>query len=191
MPCIVSDTAGIHAKSSGVIEDEGIARARLCDCRIMFDVMCCRRAFNDAHVCILVADGAEEFGVEASDNLVAELLEQRTLHDTTSEYSLNQPLSIIKALNKVDIARHRVSTDVSISCATGQGIAELEEKIRTEIESLLSRGDALGDESVTISRERHRHHIRNCIEHLNRFLERKLHMDLAAEELRCNGCFID
>jgi tRNA modification GTPase len=71
-----------------------------------------------------------------------------------------------------------------VSCVTGEGIIDLELKISTAIKGLL-RSDRLGGEdNALITRERHRRHVTQCVEHLNMFLSAALPMDAAAEELR-------
>ena len=75
-----------------------------------------------------------------------------------------------------------------ISCKTGLGIVELESAISSAIRGLLDRDDDEGggkaSEGVLITRERHRQHLKQCVEHLNAFLSSQLLMDAAAEELR-------
>lgn len=43
---------------------------------------------------------------------------------------------------------------------------------------------ASSGEGVLITRERHRRHMKECLHHLENFLDQSLSMDLAAEELR-------
>ena len=89
-----------------------------------------------------------------------------------------------------------------ISCATGVGMGELETAITNAIRSLLEDGGGGGGggggtsisgggsgsgmniEGVLITRERHRRHLKQCVEHLDAFLSSRLPMDAAAEELR-------
>ena len=88
-----------------------------------------------------------------------------------------------------------------ISCATGVGMGELETAITNSIRSLLEDGGGGGGggglsgaeggrergmnmEGVLITRERHRRHLKQCVEHLDAFLSSRLPMDAAAEELR-------
>jgi tRNA U34 5-carboxymethylaminomethyl modifying GTPase MnmE/TrmE len=40
------------------------------------------------------------------------------------------------------------------------------------------------NKGLIITRERHRYHLRKCVDHLSRFLDANLTMDLAAEEIR-------
>jgi tRNA modification GTPase len=72
-------------------------------------------------------------------------------------------------------------TSYPISCVTGAGISEFEAALSLSIKSLLQSGNS---ESALITRERHRKHIQQCTEHLDRFLASNLPMDAAAEELR-------
>lgn len=79
----------------------------------------------------------------------------------------------------------------SISCTTGKGIEQLEKGIVLAVKDMLSGGEstdsssATSSESVMITRERHRRHVKVCLGHLDRFLNGLLPMDAAAEELRC------
>lgn len=75
------------------------------------------------------------------------------------------------------------------SCVEGMGLSDLEEGIKREISLLLNQSTPSSPstqavESVLITRERHRGHVKRCINHLDRFLSGKLPMDAAAEELR-------
>lgn len=81
--------------------------------------------------------------------------------------------------NGAGISRH------SVSCLSGEGIAELENAVAERVRVLLEAGDesAVG-ESPLITRERHRRHVSQCTDHLRRFLSGSLPMDAAAEELR-------
>lgn len=72
------------------------------------------------------------------------------------------------------------------SCVRGEGLSALETGIKQEIDRLLQRSASSSSaaESVLITRERHRGHVKRCIDHLNHFLSGYLPMDAAAEELR-------
>lgn len=73
------------------------------------------------------------------------------------------------------------------SCVRGEGLTALETGIKQEIDRLLQRSASSSSsaaESVLITRERHRGHVKRCIGHLNHFLSGYLPMDAAAEELR-------
>ena len=76
----------------------------------------------------------------------------------------------------------------SISCLTGEGIAELEKAIGSAAATLLgannNENSDNSSESAVITRERHRSHVKRCISHLDQFLGCDLPLDIAAEELR-------
>jgi tRNA modification GTPase len=74
-----------------------------------------------------------------------------------------------------------------ISCLNGHGLEALETGITNIIQDLLQSADENVDfsgETVMITRERHRRHVRQCVNHLESFLFDPLPMDLAAEEIR-------
>ena len=81
-----------------------------------------------------------------------------------------------------------------VSCTTGEGIEGLEGALIRSIQFLFS--DDLNHmshdnnksnsvrEGAMVTRERHRRHVRQCVRHLDAFLDASLPMDAAAEELR-------
>jgi tRNA U34 5-carboxymethylaminomethyl modifying GTPase MnmE/TrmE len=75
------------------------------------------------------------------------------------------------------------SSIYTLSCSTGQGLAEFEGGLVETVKKMFSI-EASSSEGALITRERHRRHLREAVEHLNNFLEESLPMDLAAEELR-------
>lgn len=99
--------------------------------------------------------------------------------------------SLLEKINRNPLAYQR------ISCMTGEGISELEDKISRAVRDLLAEdsnntdkgnqtskeGLSLGGDGL-VTRERHRRHLLNCLFHLDRFLAADLPMDAAAEELR-------
>ena len=70
-----------------------------------------------------------------------------------------------------------------VSCSTGLGLADLETGMTSLVKGMLS-SNSNKKEGVLITRERHRRHIKECLFHLDTFLDMNLPMDLAAEELR-------
>lgn len=109
--------------------------------------------------------------------------------------------------NKIDIGGISTPSPLSysvpatsVSCKTEEGLETLESILSSVARQVLENassttgsdsdygfgaGSALfSDDICIISRERHRHHIINCVDHLDRFLLQKLPMDAAAEELR-------
>jgi len=73
-----------------------------------------------------------------------------------------------------------------VSCVDSKGIPELEKLIIESISSVLSdpNGSMASSENVIITRDRHRRHLDQCVNHLDLFLSNVLPMDAAAEELR-------
>lgn len=117
----------------------------------------------------------------------------------------SKPSKIVLVYNKIDLlastadSKHdlkkkwldiaQVSTPLSdflVSCTDGSGLDLFERGLSTEITDILkaNESDNYGDEGVLITRERHRRHVRKCVEHLDMFLSGMLPMDLAAEEIR-------
>jgi tRNA modification GTPase len=76
----------------------------------------------------------------------------------------------------------------SISCTTGEGLSNLESGLAGELKNFFDElGQGIENDSSTqvfITRERHRTHVKRCIEHLYKFLSNRLPMDIAAEEIR-------
>ena len=72
-----------------------------------------------------------------------------------------------------------------VSCTTGQGLSELEKMLSMTIANLLETSESQESrESTLITRDRHRRHLTECLDHLDLFLSNRLAMDVAAEELR-------
>lgn len=110
------------------------------------------------------------------------------------------------ALNKIDLVRdpavlaeHRNLWNdlvgasgardlaLSLSCVDGMGLDQLENDVDAMIQQKLQsdvEDSSCADEGAIITRERHRRHVRQCVEHLEAFLFNALPMDLAAEEIR-------
>jgi tRNA modification GTPase len=70
----------------------------------------------------------------------------------------------------------------ALSCVTGAGMDSFEKGLSKAVYDLVHGGS---EDSVLITRQRHRDHIREAVGHLDVFLGTPdLPMDLAAEELR-------
>lgn len=177
-PCIVRDTAGLRVDSSDVIEQEGMRRAR--------------EAYENAHIKIFVADASDQSSVQESLNIFSTLVKQ---------HGGVVPSRYMFILNKADLPSAQTVIPLSpdlqvtqhfISCATGQGLDELEKGLADSLMSFLSPSNDAGsaEDSVLITRERHRRHVKNCVEHLDNFINGMLPMDAAAEEIRfvANNC---
>lgn len=92
--------------------------------------------------------------------------------------------SDVKANQILNSIRDQYSDSFLVSCVSGHGINELENGITTIVKQLLENNGDSNKDGVLITRERHRKHLKQCLYHLENFLEMSLSMDLAAEELR-------
>lgn len=194
IPCIISDTAGLRADSNDPIEQEGMRRAR--------------GAFKEAQVKVFVGDASDQQSMQEAESMLTTLLQElneEQADDVDSAYDgddgpgAGSGYRVLTVLNKADVEGVSASPKVTsaifsgdpsvgsyvISCKTGAGISELEAAVSAAIRSLLESGGGTGaGEGVLITRERHRRHLKQCIEHLDTFLSSRLPMDAAAEELR-------
>ncbi len=121
-------------------------------------------------------------------------LQRREAENRISENSS----SVLLVFNKIDLvesvdalAKEKFSVSSNhfkISCTKGMGLDLLEKGISDHINRILlsDRNSTIfnDDESIMITRDRHRRHVRKCVEHLDMFLSASLPMDLAAEEIR-------
>ncbi len=75
-----------------------------------------------------------------------------------------------------------------VSCVTGEGVNEFEcalsEVAMSIIPGSIDKKTSISHENALITRDRHRHHLKQCLSHLNEFLDGNSPMDIAAEELR-------
>ena len=194
IPCIISDTAGLRSGSSDMIEVEGMRRAR--------------EAFRQAQLKVFVGDASDNASLQEAEVMLQALLKEIDEEEANDNYNDNEEnegekdevvrrdYRVLTVLNKADLIldhdkakEHSVgffgSSSHSISCTTGKGLSELETAITTALRSLVeSGGGNEAGEGILITRERHRRHIKQCVEHLDNFLSAKLQMDAAAEELR-------
>jgi tRNA modification GTPase len=177
LPCIVSDTAGLREQTEDIIEKEGIKRAK--------------NAFRSSQVKVFVRDASDPSSGDAVSTMLQDLLDPSTEEsenldeDEEDEFEYNQRNSkVILVTNKIDaletsidppsevedIANTLSGKDIAhlrISCETGEGISDLEGSIARAIRSLVESSD---DESVLITRERHRRHLQQCVRHLDAFI---------------------
>lgn len=179
LPCIISDTAGLRENSTDLIEVEGIKRAK--------------EAFKSAHIKIFVIDVSDTASIQLALETLYKLLDDCDKNDK----NILNPSSVIFLLNKIDLVdnfdpsvlnltedinifRGNISDMIGISCTTGKGISDLESYLSKTVNKFIESNG----ESVLITRERHRNHLKKCCGHLDRFLSCSLPMDAAAEELR-------
>ena len=93
----------------------------------------------------------------------------------------------ILVVNKSDLIKNKLDQDVSkfdhvlISLKENLNIDKLIHKIKKNLKNKF-----ISDEDILITRERHRQHLVQCVEHLKNFLDKndKKDFDKAAEDLR-------
>ena len=184
--CIISDTAGLRGNSEDAIEVEGMKRAR--------------QAFKQAQLKIFVGDASDSHSIAEAEVLLKSLLkeisdDEMESGDRDEGEESGKDYRVLTVLNKADLVSPTIdiSADTtayfgpsshSISCTSGKGIAEFEAAISLAIRSLLEGGGGESGEGTLITRERHRRHLKQCVEHLENFLSARYMMDAAAEELR-------
>ncbi|KAH9086473.1 hypothetical protein LEN26_020120 [Aphanomyces euteiches] len=155
-PVLLHDTAGIR-DTTDVIEQEGVHRAFKCK--------------DEAHLKILVVD-VQDGGVDP------------TLGDIIDA-------STIVVLNKVDVSiaydalEHEVAHAPAVcklSCADGSGVDDFLKTLQAHVKAIFTSND--GNQGAIITRERHRKHLEQCLNHLTAFLQHPQQAELAAEDLR-------
>lgn len=177
--CVICDTAGLRSESTDTIEVEGMKRAR--------------QVFRNAQLRLFVRDIADtsiSFDLMNSKYLDTLICDSDDAEEVLDDLSNETPSKLLTIVNKSDLRGSDSSIDHKndiedlffISCKTGEGISELENAISREVQKLVS--SSTNAEGVLITRERHRRHLKQCIDHLENFLDMTLTMDLAAEELR-------
>ncbi|KAM7286158.1 tRNA modification GTPase GTPBP3, mitochondrial [Ixodes scapularis] len=170
-PAVFCDTAGLRT-SEDPVETEGVLRAR--------------RWASAADLALVVADCRELLCADGADSSVEAHLDQLGVEPC--------PGGLLFVLNKTDLLsqedrallRERLAGGehdcVFTSCATHEGIADLVARLAAKLEAMC-RNPA--DASPALTQERHRHHLRHCLESLGRFGSH-VHGDavVAAEHLR-------
>lgn len=190
--CLLSDTAGLRL-SLDPLEQEGVRRARV--------------ALQDAQVKVFVLDAADP---AAHEDAFCELKQLLDLERDVDDGRDAAPRSrFVLAMNKMDqlqdtdgegsLACEREErrwqaaaaglVSVRLSCQSGGGLDLLEAAVSAAVGQLLSGSGR----PPLITRQRHRVHLRRCVEHLDSFLltasnPQAAAMDLAAEDLRLAMC---
>lgn len=129
---------------------------------------------------------------------------ERLFDDLIGTFSLSSSAVLI-VLNKADLLSNTARNEVKefwerkltalnipsqskvflTSCMDNSGLDILEVGLSSNMKHLMRSGENFSSENLAlITRERHRHHALKCVEHLERFLENRLPMDAAAEEIR-------
>jgi tRNA modification GTPase len=214
IPCLVSDTAGLRDGTDDLIEKEGMRRAKECFHRAHIRIFVADSSAESEMVaaqCMFDSLLREE-REKGSEYLASDLSRSPGRHTSSSlssplspspspSFSANSsPPKMLLVLNKSDLLPSESSASISpaavgsdrewkpnvpsfsLSCTKGVGLPALEAAIEAHIKSLLETSSDTG--SALITRERHRRHLQLCAAHLETFLERRLLLDSAAEELR-------
>ncbi|RYH10765.1 hypothetical protein EON65_39210 [archaeon] len=206
--CIVRDTAGLRANTQDSIEQEGIQRAYSAYAQAQVKVMVADASSEDARRESVERLGGLMKGGGAGRGEGEDEVEGDDGEEDRSQYLLVVNKKDITPIKEADIhilTQSILPSNISsssplstylISCTTGEGLAQLEEGILKAIQAYLNSPPTNPtqptatnniherDESLYITRERHRRHVRRCVEHLDRFLFEHLSMDMAAEEIR-------
>ncbi|KAJ2454054.1 mitochondrial splicing system protein [Coemansia sp. RSA 2336] len=159
-PVVVRDTAGLRDATADIIEQEGIRRA----------MESAKTA--DIRICMIDARQARS---SSADVLNKELL--------------NLPHTFT-VLNKIDLYNQQAANGwdkswdkaIRLSCATMEGWDSLMQAIAGDIRQTWETSDS---HSMPLTKERHRQHLQQCLEHLHAFAQMNEDMVvLGAEELR-------
>ncbi|KAJ1743470.1 mitochondrial splicing system protein [Coemansia sp. RSA 1821] len=159
-PVVVRDTAGLRDTTTDVIEQEGIRRA----------MESAKTA--DIRICMMDAQHARS---SSADALNKELL--------------NLPHTFM-VLNKIDLYSQQAANvwnkpwdkAIRLSCATMEGWDSLMQAVAKDIRQTWETSDS---HSMPLTKERHRQHLQQCLEHLQAFAQMNEDMVvLGAEELR-------
>ena len=204
IPCIVSDTAGLREHATDVVESEGIRRAKEAfkQAHIKVFVVDAGNVSEMHSAYAMFQHLLKELNEEEPKDLLSSNSAQRehvidvpsaeSVYGSERDTSSDARVAIV--LNKIDLLKggveeaEKLSANVqngmpvyAVSCATGHGVADLENALHAAVKKMLSTSHT---ESTLITRERHRRHLKICAQHLDKFLHLKLQMDTAAEELR-------
>lgn len=161
-----------------------------------------RSAFDQAQIKIFVIDiGSEDSilaGVKLYKNITSNVISSNygnvpslvicNKADLLSEQAAHQfkirLMSELKSISDHDVTDNAPKVFFT-SCINNQGIDVLEQGISERIKNMVLRSDQPNQyEGALITRERHRNHVKQCLQHLERFLTLPLPMDAAAEEIR-------
>ncbi|XP_065826636.1 tRNA modification GTPase GTPBP3, mitochondrial-like [Oscarella lobularis] len=156
-PVIVSDTAGLR-KTNDPVEREGVKRA-------------IEKAEN-ADLILVVIDSSCLGSLSHFVGTAARLIVVANKIDLRSPEEESYISSMLK---------NEAYVSCSISCTTSAGIDHLLQLLESELKKLC--GDPLID-SPSLTRSRHRKHLRECVECLDRSQCAEMETVLAAEEVR-------
>jgi tRNA modification GTPase len=173
--CTLSDTAGVREETEDLIEKEGIKRAR--------------NAAAQADVLVAMIDGSDSInGIAALKDVVSdpEML-ARLLLVVNKMDLIDEETSVLSEGNPLG-AQHN-GTYV-LSCETNEGVDGFLGALTDRVVTRVSNPDPVEgeEESALITRARHRQHVMDAVEALDRFTilstQGNMAVDMAAEELR-------
>lgn len=176
-PVNVSDTAGLRADTTDIIEREGIIRACM--------------AIKEAHFAVVVIDASEfliryhHIQQDCSLTILTDYFEkdlgvsQIQIDELKCEFTKSDWLSqrrYVILVNKIDLLEHSArrelehifNTHNQISLAslkTLEGVDQTVQKIKFICQDLCGSNSEIG--SPMLTSERHRTHVQNCLEHIN------------------------
>ena len=166
--------------------------------------MLLRAALNAADIQVFVCDCADPKSIAAVENMIQEFSASASRKAPAVMVIINKIDSIesfvfIKnRLMELTSFKNMTATFHNISCRTNAGLDELEKALEKSVNALIYGAEQEADESILdrltgITRQRHRHHVEQCVEHLKQFLgvgsgeflaDNMLPLDARAEELR-------
>eukprot|EP00761_Pharyngomonas_kirbyi_P010045 gb/GECH01010063.1/.p1 GENE.gb/GECH01010063.1/~~gb/GECH01010063.1/.p1 ORF type:complete len:609 (+),score=123.55 gb/GECH01010063.1/:1-1827(+) len=170
-PLVVADTAGIR-HTSDPIESEGVFRAT-------------QRA-TKADIRVVVLDSAEQYSTET--------LKEHWRHYESDVLSADTTLVVLNKQDQITPERQKEiehslleSTGENqlqfmwVSCHSKEGIDGLISTL-SQLANNAVEGSNIGSEAV-ITRARHRHHLQECLDSLQAFVDHKDNADIAVEYL--------
>ena len=175
------DTAGLRSSTTDVIEEQGIQRTQQITQQAQI-ILCLQDITSTEN------DNNEDWQSMISPNLPTN---QQHTNNVFMIYNKADLLSSTKT-QKEKLPTF-IDTDENvfeISCQTQQGIPELIQRLTHVVQQSIQNSSGNNDgEEVVLTRQRHRIHVENALESLNKFFQLSTDgitcMDLAAEELRC------
>lgn len=176
--CTLSDTAGVREETSDLIEKEGIKRAK--------------NAAEQADVLVAMIDGTDtKNGISALKDVVSD------------PETLARLLLVVNKMDLLDSAEQEKSVfnegtplgaqhngTYVLSCETNDGVDGFLNALTDRVVTRVSNPDPVDgeEESALITRARHRQHVMDAVEALDRFTllstQGNMAVDMAAEELR-------
>ncbi|XP_050088567.1 tRNA modification GTPase GTPBP3, mitochondrial [Anopheles aquasalis] len=166
-PVVLADTAGLRSKTDDIVESEGIARAKAYVESADFVVLVIDASRIDGHA-IEVDSYVEQY--IASVGLDKALLGNAMVVFNKCDLVDEQLLSKLRSNQRFTL----------LSCENKSGLPELLATMSTHLERLCG---SPGIENPTITQERHRYHLKQCLECLERYGEYFAETPEAARDL--------